>query len=85
MKLAELDAVLIRRVALELIKANPAGVRTKDIAEDPRVAEAHHDLIRYDPVAYQTLVGKILAAFSKRLVAAEDAKTAGRNMLWRMI
>ncbi len=85
MKLAELDAVLIRRVALELIKANPDGVRTKEVAEEPRVAEAHSDLIRHDPVAYQGLVNKILLAFSKRVVAtADDANAAPRNNLWRM-
>jgi hypothetical protein len=84
MKVAELDATLIRRVALELIKANPDGVRTKDVAEEPRVAAAHRLLIKTDPGAYHTLVGKILAAF-KRLVPADDAPGAAKNMLWRMV
>ncbi len=81
MKVAELDSRLVRMVALELLKVNPSGVKTAEVANEARVAEAHRDLIEINATTYQTLVGKVLGSFSR--LAADDSTVAARDMLWR--
>lgn len=84
MKIAELDARLVRMVALELLKANPDGVRTTEIANEPRVAEMHRELIEANPTTYRSLVGKILANFA-RITVVKDSPGAAQDMLWRLV
>lgn len=83
-KIADLDAVRVRRTALELLKEAPDGVRTTTIANDPRVADYHRELIETNATTYHSLVGKILAAFN-RVTPVADAPDARKDMLWKLV
>jgi hypothetical protein len=83
MKMAEIDAVRVRRIALELIKASPEGVRTTTIADDPRLAELHAQLIEANVTTYHSLVGKILANFN-RVAPIEEESPPKNDVLWRL-
>lgn len=83
MKVAELDSRLVRMVALQLLKANPSGVKTTEVANEARVAEMHRDLIATNATTYHSLVGKILSGFS-RVAPVKDSPGTGRDMLWRL-
>lgn len=82
MTIDELDKTRIQRIALALLTDSPDGVRTKTIADDPRVADFHGELIATDEATYHSLVGRLLSKFS-RIVAVPDAPDAKHNMLWR--
>lgn len=83
MKIDDLDRTRIKRTVIALLKENPEGVRTTTVADDPRVADHHRELIETDRKAYHSIVGRLLSKID-RVVAVADAPGTKQDMLWRL-